>query len=71
MCRNIKRLRRSGGPPSDAELRAAAVQFVRKITGSRVPSQRNRSAMDRAVEEITRVSRDLFRDLESHRESIA
>ena len=71
MCRNIKKLRRPDGSPSEAELRAAAVQFVRKITGCRVPSQRNQIAFDRAVEEITRVSRDLFGELETHRESIA
>jgi hypothetical protein len=71
VCRNIKNLRRPDGSPSDAELRAAAVQFTRKITGYRVPSQRNQIAFDRAVEEITRVSRDLFKDLETHRESIA
>jgi hypothetical protein len=53
------------------ELRAAAVQFVRKITGCRVPSQLNQIVFDRAVEEITRVSRDLFKELESQRESIA
>jgi len=71
VCRNIKRLRRPEGPPTDAELRAAALQFVRKITGYRVPSARNQSAFDRAVEEIARVSRGLFRDIESNRESIA
>ena len=71
MCRSIKKLRRPDGPPSDAELRAAAVQFVRKITGYRVPSQRNQIAFDGAVEEITRVSRNLFNELETHRESIA
>ena len=71
MCRNIKKLRRPEGPPSEAELRAAAVQFVRKITGYRVPSARNQISFDRAVEEIARVSRELFEDLETHRESIA
>ena len=71
MCRNIKKLRRPDGPPSDAELRAAAVQFVRKIPGYRVPSRRNQIALDRAVEEITRVSRDLFGELETPRESLA
>jgi hypothetical protein len=71
VCRSIKKLRRPDGPPSEAELRAAAVQFVRKITGYRVPSGRNRIAFERAVDDIARVSRGLFRELESHRESIA
>lgn len=71
MCRNIKKLRGSEGPPTDEQLRAASLQFVRKITGYRVPSARNQVAFDRAVAEIARVAGELFEELESHRESIA
>lgn len=63
MCRNIKKLRRPEGPPTDSELRDAALQFVRKISGYRDPSQRNRLAFERAVAEITAASRRLFDDL--------
>ena len=60
MCRNIKKLRRAGEVPSDAEMRDAALQFVRKISGYRVPSQSNREAFEKAVNEVTDASRDLF-----------
>jgi hypothetical protein len=71
VCRNIKKLRGSEGSPTDEELRAAALQFVRRTQVYLVPSARNQVAFDRTVEEITRVSGELFRELESHRESIA
>lgn len=60
MCRNIRKLRRPDGQPSDAELRDAALQFVRKISGYPKPSQANRAVFDRAVEEITAASRRMF-----------
>jgi hypothetical protein len=63
MCRNIKKLRRPTGSPTDAELRDAALQFVRKISGYREPSQANQKAFEDAVNGVTEVSRDLFRDL--------
>jgi hypothetical protein len=63
MCRNIKRLRRPDQPPSDAELHDAALQFIRKISGFRAPSQANQAAFDRAVEGVTDVSRELFQSL--------
>jgi len=59
MCRSIKTLR-GVEPPTDGEVRAAALQFVRKISGFREPSQANAPAFDRAVEEITGVSRALL-----------
>ena len=52
MCRSIKQLRRPEGPPTDDELRAAALQFVRKVSGYRAPSRANRAAFDSAVEAI-------------------
>ena len=63
MCRNIKVLRRVEGPPTDEELEAAALQFVRKISGYRKPSRANEEVFDRAVSEIAAASRRLFDDL--------
>jgi len=63
MCRNIKKLRRPDGPPTDEELRDAALQFVRKISGYRVPSKTNETAFHKAVDDIAAASRDLFADL--------
>jgi hypothetical protein len=63
MCRNIKRLRRPEAPPSDEELRDAALQFVRKISGYHAPSQGNREAFDMAVAEIASAGRKLFASL--------
>lgn len=60
MCRNIKQLRRPEGPPSDDELRAAALQFVRKVSGYRSPSQANREPFEAAVDEIAAATRTLF-----------
>jgi hypothetical protein len=63
MCRNIKTLRYPDRPPSDEELELAALQFVRKISGYRVPSRANRPAFDRAVQEISAAARALFENL--------
>ena len=52
MCRSIKTLRRRDEPASDEEIRAAALQFVRKVSGYRAPSRVNEAAFNRAVEEI-------------------
>ena len=61
MCRSIRRLRVGDGPAaSEDEIREAALQFVRKISGFRAPSQRNRLAFDQAVEDIARVSAGLL-----------
>lgn len=60
MCRNIKRLRRPEGEPTDEELRDAALQFVRKISGYRQPSKANRDAFEGAVTEVAEASRRLF-----------
>jgi hypothetical protein len=64
MCRNIKRLRHHDHAPSDAELHEAALQFVRKISGFRVPSQTNQDAFNRAVDGVAAVSRELFQSLQ-------
>jgi hypothetical protein len=51
MCRSIKTLRRADGPASDEEIAAAALQYVRKVSGYRAPSQRNTQAIERSQTE--------------------
>ena len=63
MCRNIHTLYNFEPPATGEEIRAAALQFVRKISGFRVPSAANREPFDRAVEEITRASSVLLGSL--------
>jgi hypothetical protein len=53
MCRSIKTLRGMTPPPTDPDVRAAALQFVRKLSGYRSPSTANREVFDAAVDEIT------------------
>ena len=65
MCRNIVKLRFPDRPPTDAELRDAALQFVRKISGYRKPSRANQQAFDQAVAEVAMASRRLFEQLSS------
>jgi hypothetical protein len=62
MCRSIVILR-GEEPTSDDEVRAAALQFVRKVSGYRVPSKANQDAFDRAVEEIAHSTRHLLDSL--------
>jgi hypothetical protein len=64
MCRSIKTLRRPDGPASDEEVAAAALQFVRKVSGYRAPSQRNTKAFNAAVKDVGRASRRLLLELE-------
>jgi hypothetical protein len=52
MCRSIKTLRGTEEPVTDEEIRAAALQFVRKVSGYRQPSRANTPAFDRAVEDV-------------------
>ena len=63
MCRNIRPLFNFEPPTTDAEIRAAAVQFVRKISGYGRPSAANRPAFDAAVDGVANVSRTLLRGL--------
>jgi hypothetical protein len=67
MCRSIKVLRRPGAPATPEESQAAALQFVRKISGYRKPSTRNQAAFDRAVAEVAEASRRLLEALGSSR----
>jgi hypothetical protein len=60
MCRSIKRLRTEEGPATEEEIREAALQFVRKVSGYRVPSQRNAEAFDAAVDDVAEASRKLL-----------
>lgn len=63
MCRNIRKLRKPERLPVDEELRGAALQFVRKISGYREPSNANREAFENAVEAVSEASRTLFESL--------
>ena len=65
MCRSIKTLRRADGPATDEEIRAAALQFVRKISGYRKPSRANERAFSAAVDEIALASRELLDSLKA------
>ena len=60
MCRSIKTLRRPAERATDEEIRAAALQFVRKISGYRTPSKANADPFDSAVDEIASVSSRLL-----------
>jgi hypothetical protein len=60
MCRSIKRLRGPEGLATEEEIREAALQFVRKVSGFRQPSQRNAEAFEDAVDEVTEASRRLL-----------
>lgn len=63
MCRNIKTLFNFDPPASDAEVRAAALQYVRKISGSRQPAKANAEAFEYAVDQVTAISRALLSSL--------
>ena len=63
MCRSIKTLRGSDQPPTDEDVRAAALQFVRKVSGYRQPSRANQAAFERAVEEIATTTQALLSTL--------
>ena len=64
MCRSIKQLRNSEIPATEDEIRAAALQFVRKISGYRKPSKVNESAFGRAVEEVAQATQKLLGELQ-------
>ncbi|MDE3089214.1 MAG: DUF2277 domain-containing protein [Chloroflexota bacterium] len=64
MCRSIKRLRNADPPATDEEIAAAALQFVRKVSGYRAPSRANQAAFDHAVADIAASTRALLKNLE-------
>ena len=63
MCRNIKTLANFEPPATDDEIRASAIQFVRKLSGSTHPSQANEAAFNTAVEQVTTAARTLIDSL--------
>jgi len=63
MCRNIKQLRNAELPATDEEIRLAALQFVRKVSGYRKPSKANQKAFEQAVDEIAAATRKLLDSL--------
>jgi len=66
MCRNIRTLANFEPPATEDECRAAALQFVRKISGATRPSRANEAAFNRAVDEVADSARRLIQSLESH-----
>ena len=67
MCRNIRTLFNFEPPATEEEIRASALQFVRKISGFNVPSRSNADVFDCAVDEVTDVARRLLQSLEATR----
>jgi hypothetical protein len=66
MCRNIKTLHNFEPPATEEEIRASALQFVRKLSGFARPSQANQPAFDRAVDQVTAVAHELLASLVTH-----
>jgi len=66
MCRNIRTLFNFEPPVTDEEIRAAALQFVRKVSGFNKPSKANEGAFLAAVDEVEAASRNLLRSLETN-----
>ncbi|MCC6499238.1 MAG: DUF2277 domain-containing protein [Anaerolineales bacterium] len=69
MCRSIKTLR-SEIPATEEEIRAAALQFVRKVSGYRKPSRVNEAAFEKAVDEVTEATRSLLKGLATKSQAI-
>jgi len=63
MCRNIKTLANFAPPATDDEIRASALQFVRKLSGSNRPSRANEAAFNQAVDDVTDAARRLIHSL--------
>lgn len=66
MCRNIRTLFNFDPPASEDEIRASALQFVRKLSGFNKPSQANEAAFNRAVDEVSLAARQLLSSLHTH-----
>lgn len=66
MCRNIKTLANFEPPATSDEIRASALQFVRKLSGMNKPSRANEAAFDRAVEQVTAAAERLIRSLSTN-----
>ena len=63
MCRSIKQLRNSEIPATEEEIRAAALQFVRKVSGYRKPSKVNEDAFEKAVNDVAEVTHRLLEEI--------
>jgi hypothetical protein len=63
MCRNIRTLHNFDPPATSDEVQAAALQYVRKVSGTTKPSQANQAAFDRAVQEVAHITAHLLDDL--------
>ncbi|HEX8252908.1 MAG TPA: DUF2277 domain-containing protein [Thermoanaerobaculia bacterium] len=68
MCRNIKTLFNFEPPATEDEVRAAALQFVRKLSGFNKPSKANEAAFERAIEQVTAVANELLQSLVTNAE---
>jgi hypothetical protein len=66
MCRNIKTLANFAPPATNDEVRASALQFVRKLSGTTKPSRANEAAINQAVDDVTAIARRLVDSLEIH-----
>ena len=66
MCRNIKTLANFEPPATDDEIRASALQFVRKLSGTTRPSRVNEAVFNEAVDDVTAIARRLIASLETH-----
>ena len=66
MCRSIKQLRNAEIPATEEEIRAAALQFVRKVSGYRKPSKMNEEVFERAVDEVAEATQKLIDSLTLH-----
>lgn len=66
MCRNIRQLFNFEPPTTEEEIRAAALQYVRKVSGSTRPASANADAFDAAVNEVARVTSELLEKLTTH-----
>ena len=63
MCRSIKTLRNAEIPATEEEVRAAALQFVRKVSGYRKPSKANEAAFEKAIDDVTEATEKLLKNL--------
>jgi hypothetical protein len=66
MCRNIKTLFNFDPPATDEEIRAASLQFVRKLSGFNSPSKANEAAFDQAIDEVAAIARRLIDSLQTN-----
>jgi hypothetical protein len=70
MCRSIHTLRSSEAPASEAEIQAAALQYIRKVSGYRKPSRANQAAFDQAVAEVALATQTLLASLPSRTSAV-